>query len=1137
MKFVVDQALQEIRDQLRGLLVPVTFLGVVAFQLIMLTGAENARELTVLGVPMNSPYWLYRWSTGQALWMNFIFAWVFSRALLRDREAVLHEIVLASPAPIRLLIAARYLGAIAVAVFLASAPIVSFLLISVLAGIGLVPSELVGPVPGPQMLWTVLFLTTPTVIGVGAACLVGTIVMRGVSGAFAAGALLTLIWLIAVAVLNGAELAPGLASVIEPWGYAHVSRITDDWTIQEKMTRIVSMEGLLLANRLFWIFVPLAALGVALAGLRREDLLAEKAKKTPPKSGAVSAAMVARPVRRAAQSWLIATFQEARWQSAQTLRKWGFWLTFGFVVIIGCASVYMQLLVRPDGPFYPYANTTPLVLLGATLGFVYMYISAITGMIVRRDERRGFQEIVDATPALLGVLVVGKAFAALAVTAVITLTTPIAIMLLTLDAPGGLQVFDPLVWGVLLMIPGNLQVCILAFLIHVFIRRAGTAYSLSIILALFAAINHENELISHPLVQFTVPVHAIISELMGWAPWLPHAFVGGLARLAVVGIFLALAWVLWRRGVEAGMKERFALAFQRIPGGAGVVGAACLAVTAVTGAIIHRYTVELGRYTYMAEEYEEAATVEKAIDGNKGAFTIESGAASVFIDVGKTMAKSKMRLHGFVAKDGVLHGDLPHGARIVRAAVNGIDAELETVVDHFTMAAADCVDNGCIVDLELEVDGRYWPWDEVTTWLNSSSAWFRASDVLPSLGLDPTRYLRVPSVRKRFGLGPTPPTAPALALSPLNALAPGETWTWTVEFSEKGVSTPLSGTLDGPLDFAIGWRRNGEFLLTEGDGLTVTHGPRRAQAASEILQDVADMRHCVADTLGTAPDIVTIGQAPRMIGDIALHGSFFWIPEDDGWDSRPEGPSRHLRRFDIGRAIAARALAYDARLRDEEGARWLTSGAAGWVAMSCVREANGAEAWRTVLNLKGYDITAELGATLTPVTRVSAALDDPWADVYMAYSTAVWAEQAGRGAAAEKVRAVAANMRAGGSAADAMRRALGGEVAGELLGPPSASNIVITGVNPDGSASFSARRWVWRNGGWVETAPEHKIVQRFDDEEKPISLVRTDMPAIDVRSSEAFTLLPGEPGFERVLSDNIWMPDSQKRPEPNADES
>ena len=105
------------------------------------------------------------------------------------------------------------------------------------------------------------------------------------------------------------------------------------------------------------------------------------------------------------------------------------------------------------------------------------------------------------------------------------------------------------------------------------------------------------------------------------------------------------------------------------------------------------------------------------------------------------------------------------------------------------------------------------------------------------------------------------------------------------------------------------------------------------------------MHACVEATLGRAPAVRTVLQAPRERGEAALHGNLLWLPEHEGWDIAGEGFARWQRRATIAAALGAREIADRADLRKEPGEDWLRVGVPGWVGLECVRQENGVDGW------------------------------------------------------------------------------------------------------------------------------------------------------------------------------------------------
>jgi hypothetical protein len=218
-----------------------------------------------------------------------------------------------------------------------------------------------------------------------------------------------------------------------------------------------------------------------------------------------------------------------------------------------------------------------------------------------------------------------------------------------------------------------------------------------------------------------------------------------------------------------------------------------------------------------------------------------------------------------------------------------------------------CPAQGCDVALTLSATLRDWPAHDVQSWLQPSGVWLRASDVLPTLGLNPDRRLRIPAERAQFGLPELADNLPRHAMQAAKDVAPAGTWHWSVVVDAEGVSTQTSGSLTGPLDFAMVWLPKMP-EQTPQNGVYAWHGHEYRQAAKDILEDLQLMAQGVGDLLGQVPDVRYVIQVPRELGEIAVHGELLWLPENLGWDIASEGPGRKRRRAAIASALSRHVL-------------------------------------------------------------------------------------------------------------------------------------------------------------------------------------------------------------------------------------
>ena len=1170
LRFAAHEAWYEFRAGCRGPLIPIALPGLIAYLMLVLLNADYLRDLGATDVPRNSPHLVYLMISGQAVWLLFVWAWLFAQVVVRDRTAGLHEVVLSAPVSLPVLLAGRYLGAVGLACVLSLATGIGFLLVPPLGALGVFPPDAVGPQPLFAIGHSLLVLTLPSAAGLGALFLCAAIRTRALAGPFACAAALMLVWMVAMVAVRGGDANPALASLLDPSAFAEAEEQSNLWTPREKAVGVLQMTPPLVANRLFWTLPPLLLLGIVLRRTERERLTLEPAPaaraadRAAGETTAEPAGSRVHPLGPPARpSWLGATWNEAAWHVALSFRGWGTPLAMLVLAAMGVGGSFVHIILHADGPLLPRPDLIEPLLIDFYYLVIVFMVAGFVGVMARRDDRAGFGEIADATPAPLGSRVAGRALAAAAVTVVFALTPVLAVWTVTaLATPDAFSLSDPTLYFGLLLAPSLLELCALVLLAHALIRHAGAAHAVGVICAFFIVVNHEMGVTSYPPAEVGVPPSITLSEFSGWAPWLGYVLTADLFKLAVAAAVVALAWLAWPRGTALTVPLRWRTALGRLVGGAGALAAAAVALAIGVHAVLHERLVRLGGYESAEAEAADDAAWEARWWAAAAPFAVTGGEAAIEIDPVGRRATARWRLEGVRSASLTLHGSLPHGVEIARAIVDGREESVTVELDHFALPLDACgpaglaaTDEGsaarvreltaagderagseaddCTVELEVVARGEGWSAEGETPWLHPSGVWLRAGDLLPVLGHDPDRLVRAPRERRAHDLDPVPGDVAAGALAPAAGVAPAGDWRWSVTFGGAdrdpdrpggtGSARPArparfatTGRTAGPLDFAAAWWP-GAPVETRRGGLAGLHGPERARDAVGVLDDVAAMRACVAATLGRAPAVRTVLQAPRGRGEAALHGDLLWLPEDEAWDIAGEGFGRWQRRATLAAALAARATADEADLRKEPGEDWLRVGVPGWVGLECVRQEDGVDAWLALQARASDQIVAALGALDAPAVGVAAAGDAPWVQEYTPLATVGWVESVGPASAGDAVAAVVARMRAGAPLADALAEAVGAGTAEVLLGPPASSDVLI--ARTERTLEIAGRRWLWRGGGWEPFSAAIHVTQRFDDDRdrRRIGPVPTT-----VDPGSPFTLIDAWPSFERTPTDNVW---------------
>jgi hypothetical protein len=1098
------------------------FAGLIGYLFIMMTSAEYLRGMGGAGVARNSPLLVFLMTSGQSFWLIFAWAWVFAQVVTRDRQASLHELVLSAPVSLRGLLLARYAGALALAILLGTSSSLGLVMAPLLSVFGLVPSDAIAPTPYLAIFWAWLLFVVPTATGLGALYLVAALRTRSTAGPFAAAAVIILIWMVAMIVLRGGSLDTDVATVIDVSGFGEAEAQTKRWTPQQKSSALLALTPALLLNRLLWTALPLALLGLALTRLTRESLVLERstrprAKRAPPPS-AVIAARAPHPAGR--RSWTLAALHEARFLLVRTMTAWSFGVAAVLWILMNVCGAFYHLIGHAEGPLIPRAELLAPFLTKFNFLYSIFAVAGFVGALVRKDDRLGLNEMLDATPAPFPVRVLGRAAAALALTLVVALIPTLAAwIVIAIAAPSTFEPATALLVNLLVVAPALLELGALTFLVHSLVRSSGAAYSLSMLVAFIAVVNNEAQLVSYPPGQIGIPLHVDLSELSGWSPWTGLVLEMTGLKLACVALSIALAWCVTPRGTIDRAIERWRQVGNAARGGAGLLALLTVGMIVSCAARLHERIAVRGGFLSQAEEQAEDAAWEARFWPEAAPFSVQGGEVEAKVDVDARVAEVSWRLRGVRSEGRRLHGSLSTGMQVTSALVDGIPRDLAHADGFFSLDLGASAPRGCDVELRIHVRAPGWFPAGEAPWLGDVGAWVRATALLPQLGYDRERALRAPDVRRRWGLPERPAALDPGSLAPALAVAPAGSWRWSVDFSKAGTGTPRTGSTEGPLDFAVGWGpERGTWQERRAGAVSAWHGPTHDETAREILEDVTQMRSCLDERLGSTPALSSVVQAPRGAGVIRLHGALLWVPEDLGWDLATSGVGRLKRRATIAQALAARWLADRADLRVEPGSRWLTDGVAGWLGLECLRASDGDAAWLAVLARGVERIEDAFGALDAPLSGFADDGAADWVREYAPHATLAWAQALGAPDALRIAKQVADRLRAGLTIREALTEEAGRPVADSLLGAPYVSDVSIV-AEAGRELEVQGERFQWESGGWALASRSFDATQRFTRDVAPSRLLH--VPA-QLEARAPFVVFDALPSFERSLQDNTW---------------
>ncbi|GAE55835.1 hypothetical protein XPR_2470 [Xanthomonas arboricola pv. pruni MAFF 301420] len=665
-QLLLQEARAELRAGLRSGIVGLVFVGLAGYLLMCLTNADYVQQMGGTDIARNAPSLIYLMSTGCMFFLFFAWAWVFAQPLLRDRQADLHEVVLSLPICLPALLWGRFIGAALVSALLASALIVGFIAAPVLGWLGLVPAGSIAALPWRALLFAWGWLLLPAGTGIGALYYLITLRTRSVAGAFGLSALLMLLWMFAVVVLKGGDINPLLAAVLDPSLFTFAHTRIEAWTPLQKSTALLPMTPGFLLNRAVWGVLPLALLAWALHGVRRESLVLEKAA---PRAAVPAVAITRTPaVRRslapvAASHWRIALWLETRWQLHQLARSRGWWAGMSVLAAMCVLSAFVHGIWHADGPLLPRPDLLLPLLKDATYLVIAFLIAALVGWVSRRDQVDGFDSMFDALPAPIWLRPFARALAVIATTVLLSLLPGAAAVLVTaLALPAALDLGDALLYQLLVMAPPLLELGLLSFVVHALCRRAGVAYSVSMLLTFILVVNHELGMADYPLYQVGIPVHLQLSGLTGWAPWRAYLLALDGYKLALGALLVAAAVLALPRGVDSRLRQRAGQLGKRLRGPVGVLASVALLGLLGLGTLLNAQLIGRGGYRPLALIQREDAAWERRWLADAGAYTVAGGDLRLQLDPAAERLQGEWTLQGVRAASGSLHAELRPGS-------------------------------------------------------------------------------------------------------------------------------------------------------------------------------------------------------------------------------------------------------------------------------------------------------------------------------------------------------------------------------------------------------------------------------------------------------------------------------------------
>jgi ABC-type transport system involved in multi-copper enzyme maturation permease subunit len=405
-----------------------------------------------------------------------------------------------------------------------------------------------------------------------------------------------------------------LKSLSDPFALTPFFLVTRYWTVFDKNTRILPIEGAFLWNRVLWTAVALAFLAVTVWRFRMQVATANGRRHRQEKNEEL-VEREALPLPRVQQRFDRASswqqyLSTVRVECASVLRSLPFLiiLLLGVLNTIGNAAGSSYLF---GTPVYPVTHLMVAAINGGFVGFAVIIAAFYAGEVVWRERSVRLSEVFDATPAPTAAMWAGKLTAL-----VVMLYATLAAAVLTTIGVQIVKRYYNFELGVyfksVMLITGTevVMFAVLMFFAQIVANNRNLGYLAALLylisLSALGALHFEHVLYH----VFDLP-SLRYSDMNSFGHFLQPRLWLTLYWFLFAGVLLLAGHLLWVRGTETVWTQRGRIAQQRFGRPAAAAAVVLLLAFASTGCFIYYNTNVLNRYETGDQREKRAADTEK----------------------------------------------------------------------------------------------------------------------------------------------------------------------------------------------------------------------------------------------------------------------------------------------------------------------------------------------------------------------------------------------------------------------------------------------------------------------------------------------------------------------------------------------
>jgi ABC-2 type transport system permease protein len=595
---------------------PDTYIYFVALYLYSIIAIDFIYEGELDPLKRNSPYVIARTMGIVSALFMVVTSMVMGTSILRDFDHQMESLMFVNPIRKRDYLLGRFIGSFVILVF-----IFTGLLLGMMVG-DIVPWR----DPESLLAFNLRHYVQPF------ACLILPTLFFGAAFFFVSGALSRKLIIVytqgfffLLVYLFSMNLAKGsddlfLTALIEPFTFQTIRIVTQTWTVLERNTLMIPMEGVLLFNRLMWLALGVLALGVGYYRFHFivvRDKATKKQKQTLPDVATnVQNPDIAIPTFTEATGFSI-SLKKLIHHTVFTFRFIVSGIPFWTIVICGVGILLISSF-NLGTAFGVDSYPTTYILIGELIELTIIFFLSIilfySGELVWKERDIRMNGIYDALPVSDFINLSGK-FIGLVLTYVLLIFTLIITGMLFQTAKGYYHYeLDVYFIGFFVVIfPFLFLLTIICFFIQSVVNHKFLSHLVVLIVVFASSIVPKVLGFDHGLYTFGGSDLGEYSAMNGYGHFLKPFVWFKIYWFAFSLMLFIVASLLRVRGTTTRFKDRLKLIKQRLTPNTIILGLVALLIFTSSGCYIFYNTNILNQYTTQATQHAHQASYEKVL--------------------------------------------------------------------------------------------------------------------------------------------------------------------------------------------------------------------------------------------------------------------------------------------------------------------------------------------------------------------------------------------------------------------------------------------------------------------------------------------------------------------------------------------